>query len=115
MANKILCPHCGSSTTPGMSTLSNYYNEYSGDLLFFKCENCGNDVDENSGEIEWNDGYFLEGLDRCGTIQMVIENLLVGHPSILRLEDGAERVEIIQEMIQEIYQDIGEMSCDEEI
>ena len=64
-------------------------------------------------EVEWNDGYYLESMDRIHTIQIMAEELLNGHPAILKLKCGEERLELIQDMLYDLYQDIGKMEFEE--
>lgn len=55
---------------------------------------------------EWNDGYILEGLDRCYTIQIMLDELLVDHPSVTKVS-GKYLVENVQSIIGDLYQRIG--------
>ena len=64
-------------------------------------------------DTEWNDGYYLESMDRIHTIQIMIDNLLDQHPAIVKLKCGQERVDLVQDMLGDIYQDIGKMEDDE--
>lgn len=58
--------------------------------------------------FEWNDGYYLEGIDRVHTIQVLISEILDQHPAIV-LSHHQEDIDIIQDMFSKIYQDIGAM------
>lgn len=55
--------------------------------------------------VDWNDGYITEGLDRCHTIRMLIEELLVDHPAVLKagvwteVSEAASRIEDAYQMI----------------
>lgn len=59
-------------------------------------------------DFVWNDGYVLEGMDRCHTIMVMMEELLVNHPSILRSEQSEEVDKVISD-VMDIYQKIGLM------
>ena len=71
----------------------------------------------NDDRIEWNDGYWVEGLDRIHTIQTMVDSLLVCsnagvHPSVLRagLEDD---IYMIQSILNLCYQKMA-MASDKE-
>ena len=64
-------------------------------------------------ENEWNDGYWGECADRLHTIQIMIDNLLDKHPAILRLKCGEERLDLIQDMLYDLYQDTGKREFEE--
>ena len=55
---------------------------------------------------DWNDGYYLEGMDRCHTIMTMMDQLLREHPSIKRvgLDD---KFDSAFDLIYEMYQAIG--------
>jgi len=57
---------------------------------------------------EWNDGYILEGQDRCHTILVMIDNLLYQHPAVIRAD-----VEILFNAARNnlivLYQQIGNL------
>ena len=59
-------------------------------------------------EVEWNDGHILEGLDRCHTLLVLIDQLLNEHPAIIKagMEENLSKAE---EMIVDIYQEIGRL------
>lgn len=57
---------------------------------------------------EWNDGYILEGMDRCHTIMLLLDQLLDSHPSVIKA--GQEiQLEVVSEVVMEIYQAIGRL------
>ena len=62
---------------------------------------------------DWNDGYWIEGMDRCNTILILIESLLDAHPAIERTKGGSEKVKKAGEILAELYQDIGAASYKE--
>jgi hypothetical protein len=62
-------------------------------------------------DFEWNDGYYLEGMDRVHTIQVMISEILDQHPMIV-LSNNQEKLEKIQRKLTEIYQSIGAMEYD---
>ena len=55
----------------------------------------------------WNNGYYIEGLDRCNTILTLIEELLVDHPSTEKVPGIASKIEQASDLIMSVYQDIG--------
>jgi len=57
-------------------------------------------------EIEWNDGYWFEAMDRVWCTAHTIEELLFEHPAIMRagLNDD---IEAILTKMHNIYQAIG--------
>lgn len=57
---------------------------------------------------EWNDGYILEGMDRCHTIMLMIEELLSGHPSVVKTKNQWN-IDNASKMIMSVYQDIGSL------
>jgi hypothetical protein len=58
-------------------------------------------------EEEWNDGYYFEGMDRCHTIRVMIDELLTDHPAIKSLPGGVKRLEKIDRLLGKIYQGLG--------
>lgn len=57
-------------------------------------------------DFEWNDGYILEGMDRIHTVQVIIDSLIVDHPSIVLL--GLQKdISKVQRKLNKIYQAIG--------
>jgi hypothetical protein len=59
-------------------------------------------------EVDWNEGYVNEGLDRCHTIQVMIEELLVDHPTVLKSKSWDE-LQRASDLINDVYQQIGEL------
>lgn len=64
-------------------------------------------------EIEWNDGYILEGMDRCHTIMVMIGELLDQHPAVLK-SDKEVQLEMATDLIMDVYQGIGRIDKQEE-
>lgn len=61
-------------------------------------------------EIEiLDEGYFHEALDRTYIAQDYIENTLVGHPVYSQTPALAEKIEKVQEILSELYQDIAHL------
>ncbi len=56
---------------------------------------------------DWNDGYWLEAMDRCSTISVMIDELLIKHPGVLRTPDGEQMIEECLRKVQKLYQAIG--------
>lgn len=56
--------------------------------------------------MNWNDGYYLEGVDRVHTIRVMIEELLDNHPSIKRLQLSDE-LEDVQKILGGISQKLA--------
>ena len=63
-------------------------------------------------DFKWNDGYYLECMDRLHTIQVMISEILDKHPVII-LSGNQNNLEDIQRQINRIYQDIGAMEYEE--
>ena len=59
---------------------------------------------------EFNDGHVVEGLDRCHTVMLLINELLVNHPAVTKTNNET-RLEYACASIMEIYQDIGSIEC----
>jgi hypothetical protein len=64
-------------------------------------------------EVQWNDGYYIEGLDRCANIQNIINEQLLYHPAIIRAGQEDKIDEAIK-LIGNVYQTIGAMQFFEE-
>lgn len=60
----------------------------------------------------WNDGYYLEGMDRLHTIQVMIEKLLSYHPAII-LSGNQNSIDKVQKLLNDIYQSIGNMEYED--
>lgn len=60
---------------------------------------------------EFNEGHITEGLDRCNTIMLLIDELLVEHPAVLRVKSG-EDLQTAFNIIMDIYQEIGGLSIE---
>lgn len=63
---------------------------------------------------QFNEGYIVEGLDRCHTIMVMIEELLSEHPSV----DKAKveyKIARASSLIGEAYQAIGQLSVEDEV
>ena len=59
---------------------------------------------------EFNDGHAVEGLDRCHTVMLLINELLVNHPAVTKTNNET-KLEDACASIMEIYQDIGSIEC----
>lgn len=65
---------------------------------------------EAEHEDDFNDGHILEGMDRCHTIMIMIEELLSGHPAVSRA--GAEsEVSAALSLVMTAYQKIGALAA----
>jgi len=62
----------------------------------------------SDSEIEWNDGYILEGMDRCHSVMVMIGELLDEHPAIVR-SGVQEKLESATDLIMDCYQTIGQL------
>jgi len=60
---------------------------------------------------DFNDGHIIEGLDRCHTIMVMIDELLSGHPSVTKAVQEEEVTKAIK-VIFDMYQKIGELDDD---
>lgn len=56
---------------------------------------------------DWNDGYWLEAMDRCHTMSVIAHKLFDQHPGILRTPGGPDMSEQVFSHIQKLYQAIG--------
>ena len=56
--------------------------------------------------MEFNDGHIVEGMDRCNTIMVMIEELLINHPAVIAT-DSRNIVENASRHIYLIYQAIS--------
>ena len=63
-------------------------------------------------EVEWNDGYYLEGLDRCHTIIIMLDELLVNHPSVLKTKTSINLENIFDEL-HYVYNKISMLDFEE--
>ena len=57
---------------------------------------------------EWNDGYIHEGADRCHVIMTMIDELLIGHPSVEKAKI-TKNLEKAQDIIYDCYQKIWDL------
>jgi len=75
----------------------------------------GTDVNGNLPveEVDWNDGYIIEGLDRCYNIRDIIQSQLLCHPAVLRAGQEDKVKEAIM-LIGRIYLSIGTIQCEGE-
>lgn len=62
---------------------------------------------ENDAQA-YNPGHQIEGLDRCFTIITMIDQLLTGHPAVVRAE-GEPLVSRALDAIGSLYQLIGNL------
>lgn len=62
---------------------------------------------ENEAQV-YNAGHQVEGLDRCNTIMVMLEQLLRDHPAIVRV-DGDGLIEQAFGAIWTLYQRIGQI------
>jgi hypothetical protein len=54
------------------------------------------------------DGYsYHEALDRAYSVQVIIERMLIDHPVIKNKKRWAKKIEKAQELIAEVYIEIG--------
>ena len=60
-------------------------------------------------EEDWNDGYYIEGMDRCHTVCVMIEELLLHHPVVKKCEVSFY-IEEAERLISRAYQKIGSLS-----
>lgn len=63
---------------------------------------------EQDSTHQFNDGHITEGLDRCNTIMIMIEELLREHPSVLKANVSSD-VDTASKAIMKAYQKIGEL------
>ena len=61
---------------------------------------------EDEEPQEYNEGHQIEGLDRCHTLLVLMEELLQDHPAVL-LAGGADKLDKAAESIADLYQMIG--------
>lgn len=58
-------------------------------------------------DVEWNDGYYFEAMDRCHTMMVMISEILDGHPAIQKV--GVQKnIDKAVENIMHAYQKLGE-------
>tara|TARA_R100001244_G_scaffold125669_1_gene95671 strand:- start:1015 stop:1197 length:183 start_codon:yes stop_codon:yes gene_type:complete len=57
---------------------------------------------------ECNEGHAHEALDRCHTLQVMIEELLTDHPGIVKA-GAANDILAAQTLIGEAYQKVGQL------
>jgi hypothetical protein len=62
--------------------------------------------DKESGAQAYNTGHQIEGLDRCNTIMVMLEQLLRAHPAVVRA-GGQPLIEQAFVAIWTLYQNIG--------
>jgi hypothetical protein len=55
-----------------------------------------------------NEGHYAEALDRCSTVNEIIELMLMRHPVIGQNKTLAKKIEKAQELVGEVYQKIGQ-------
>lgn len=67
------------------------------------------EIDKESQNF--NDGYWLEGMDRVSCSIHMIETLILDHPSIQKAELTGE-IENIIEKLDNVYQQLGEQAWD---
>lgn len=60
-------------------------------------------------EFEWNDGCWVELLDRLNTIMIMQQELLVNHPGVLRA-GISEKIDDLMGDTMQCYQIVGESS-----
>jgi len=61
-----------------------------------------------SDSQEFNDGHILEGMDRCHTIQILLEELLEGHPAVIKAE-MQRQVVVAQDAVMYVYEAIRQL------
>jgi hypothetical protein len=64
-------------------------------------------------DFEWNDGYYLEGLDRIETIRIMIEAILANNPAIV-LSGNNNNIDEVHKLLGEIYNSIAKMEIENE-
>jgi hypothetical protein len=57
---------------------------------------------------EYNKGHQTECLQTLTIVQDIIETNLAGHPAIIKTMNK-QKVEYLQEIIADIYQEVGEL------
>lgn len=57
---------------------------------------------------EWNDGYYLEGMDRIHVATCGIEDHILEHPSVIKA-GGSEKIALAIRLLSEVYQEIGKI------
>jgi hypothetical protein len=55
---------------------------------------------------KFNQGHIIEGLDRCHIIMMMMEDLLMQHPAVLKA-DCSNKIAHANLLMMEAYQQIG--------
>lgn len=65
------------------------------------------ELEELYNKPTWNDGYWLEAMDRCNTVSIMLDQLLNKHPAVLRTPNGQKMLEKSIDQVQKLYQTIG--------
>jgi len=60
-------------------------------------------------EEELDAGYYHEALDRSYIVANMIEDVLVEHPVFIKHQNLMEKVQKAQELILEVYQEVGSL------
>lgn len=60
---------------------------------------------------EWNDGYIIEGCDRCHNAAELVDNWLAEHPAIIKAGQQ-ENIDKAMELLMEAYQAVGQLDED---
>ena len=74
------------------------------------------ELEQQLAAVEWNDGYWVEGLDRAYTLTVMFEQLLGNsaagyHPAITRA-GLQQQCDAVSEQIADLYQLIGAATPD---
>ena len=64
-------------------------------------------------KMEFNEGHITEGMDRCHTIMLLLEELLFEHPAVLKADVEVHRDKACDEVMA-MYQAIGRLEDDNE-
>jgi hypothetical protein len=62
-----------------------------------------------------NDGHILEATDRLYVTQAYIEGVLVNHPLVDAVPEFLSKIDKVQELLAELYQDVGKYDSINEI
>ena len=60
---------------------------------------------------EFNEGHIIEGLDRCHTIMILMDEIIIEHPAVIKAGVNDDLLEA-QGLIMKAYQAIGALSND---
>jgi len=69
-------------------------------------DSCDEHPDQPIEKADWNDGYYFEASDRCHSILIMIDELLMWHPAVLRVDGVSDKIKQASRLISEANQDI---------